>query len=203
MPIRKKRPRQLLDPIKVNLILLGLVIVSGIAVVSLSINNPQQQYYKAQQQLIKLENKADHLNPEGDRITTGKFDLTGHEKALSKEYTSLTQNIFGDMKSPRDFSRQKEKIVKYFGPTGYDQIKDHVVAMSKGKHVMVPTKNNQVNVTFSNYDPQKNTVDVTIYTLYDSDTGQREDYIKTTYSFAENKATFGSARMSVISKDGD
>lgn len=133
MATRKIRPKNYLDPLKVNIVLLGLVIISVIALLSLSVGKAKSNYLAAQRQLSSLHYKSSHLKPEGDRISNGKFSLTAHEEQLSNQYTKLATDIFGGFRNTKDFYRQKSNIVKCFGETGYSQIKSHVIATSKGK----------------------------------------------------------------------
>ena len=197
---RKRRPGSLIDPLKVILGLLGILILSMIILLTINVNKARATYTSAQQSLKVEQRKLKNVKAHGNLITTGKFDLTKHEQTLSHQYGDLTAQLYGGLKHPQDLTKQRAKVVKYFGQNGYNQIKDQIIGNNNGKHMIVPNKNSQVSVTFSNYDPAKNCIDVTVFTKYDTQYGKRITYINTTYSFKDSKATYGSAQMATVNK---
>lgn len=200
---RKRRPGSLIDPLKVILGLLGILILSVIILLTINVNKDRTTYTTAQQSLKIERHKLKNIKAHGNLITTGKFDLTKHEQVLSHQYSSLTAQVYGGLKHPQDLIKQRSKLIKYFGQTGYSQIKSQVIGNNNGKRVIIPTKNSQVSVTFSNYDPAKNCVDVTVFTKYDTQYGKRITYINTTYSFKESRAIYGSAQMATVDKEDE
>lgn len=190
---RKHLKKHYLDPRKLIFILGALAVLSLIGCIVTNVGSAKQDYLTQKAKVVKLENKKNHLTAHGDAIVEGRFDLYSHEKQLAHRYQDLTAKAYGNSSSLKDFNALKPDLIRYFGNGGYQQIKEQVVTVDGGKTKLLPSKNEEVQVTFSNYNSANQTVDVTIYTRYDTNNfGQQNKdqaapqsiaYITTTYNF--------------------
>lgn len=198
---RKKQPKPFLDPVKVNLVLLGLVIISLIILFTINVHGAQHSRDEARSQLVSEQYRARHLKAHGDPVSEGHFDLVRNDQQLQSQYSKLAKQIFGGYRKPSQYSNNRATIVKFFGTTGYQQLKNQIEVNTKGQMQLAPTKNDGVQVAFANYDSVKQTVDVSIYVKYEAGSQHRIDYISTTYSFKQHRANFGTTQMATVGDD--
>lgn len=196
--IAKNGTKSKLDPTKVLLFLIGLLILSILACLVVNVGNARKNYYTQKAELASLHDKQHNLKAVGDKITEGKFNLVANEQELEKNYQELIQTAYGNCHSIKDLQNLKPQIIKYLGQSGYQQVHEQIVTTSAGKQVLIPSNNEEVHVGFSNYDSSNNTIDVTVCSIYNAKSygvqGNNDKttktiiYINTVYNFATKSA---------------
>lgn len=205
-----KKQRKATHYLEPNRLILGLIFFLVVSIIAMILMNPfpsHEDAINAQQNVSKLKAEKKDVKPQEDVITSGKFNLISHEKALNNQYTKIIQSVYGGFSKPSQVSKNKDILVKYFGIGGYRQIKEQTIAYSSGKKYLMPTKNQKVVVSFSDYDSNKQTINVIIYTEFDiknasqgSKANKGLTYINTTYNFKSNTANETSIQTAAINQ---
>lgn len=164
----------------------------------------QNEYYAAVEEHRDLIKKETNLKPNVSDITTGKFNLQGKEKSLTKGYTTLVKAMFGDARSSSAIDNAQGEYEKYFGTKGYKTMRQIAY---KGNS-FVATRNTGTKVTFSHFNLEKQTIKVIIYSQFDvnpnTETGNVKQglvYITTTYHFDKGYAQNANVQASFINDD--
>lgn len=204
---KQRNAKHYLEPSRLILGLIFFLVVSIIAMILMNPFPSHEDALNAQQNVTKLRNKKNNLKPQEDVITSGKFNLISHEKALNNQYTKLIQSVYGGFSKPSQVTKNKDILVKYFGTGGYRQIKEQTIAYSSGKKYLMPTKNQKVIVSFSDYNSSKQTINVIIYTEFDIKNASQGSkatkgltYINTTYNFKSKTANETSIQTAAINQ---
>lgn len=175
-----------------------VIIVTGALTVLMIIaciymwHNSQEQKDLAEQsarQYTQLQEKETNLKPNVTAITSGKFDLQGSEKALTKDYTVLTKALFGDA-SAKAVKNAENSYLNHFGTDGWHDLKEIAFA---NPNSLVATANFDTKITFKDFSLKDQTIKIVIYTRFSvpkskSSAGYGIAYITTTYNFKTHTA---------------
>ncbi len=123
----------------------------------------QQQIATLQNQSKKLKTKYSQIKPKKNIITRGEFDLTKHQQKLSKAYVTLLKYAYGTTKKPSDLTKHSDLFVKYFGNSGYSQIKDNSF---DSNHSPLAKQTIATRIAFSDFDIANMTETITAYTTF-------------------------------------
>lgn len=208
MPRRKISSSKWKDPV-VIVGFTGIIALIAVTIgLALLFNTRQSQsnYQSAVQEHNDLIEKEKNLKPNVSSITTGKFDLQGQEKQLTKSYSVLVQAMFGDARSVSAVENAKGEYQKYFGEKGYKTMRN--IALSGGS--FVASQNTGTRVTFSNFNLSKKSIKVVIYSQFklnskvnSGNATQGIAYISTTYHFDKHYADNATVQSAFIDNDDD
>ncbi|MCT7696525.1 hypothetical protein ABVC46_01750 [Lactobacillus crispatus] len=164
----------------------------------LSCYTSYQAYHEQQQQIAslqvknkKLKAKYAEIKPKKNIITRGKFDLTKHQGQLDKAYNTLLKYAYGTARKPSDITKHSDLFIKYFGNSGYSQIRD--IAFDSN-HTPLAKQNIATRVAFSDFDIANMTETITSYTTFYLTRKKKQPdkgvvYLTCTYNYQTHSAS--------------
>lgn len=165
----------------VPLLILGATTFSSIN----RINRTQNEIITQNKALNKLNNKYKNLHANNTNQEIEQFNLQGKEEKLAKEYTDVTNQLYKDPSYSWFRKNGVKDYIPYFGKNESKQLGNRIVQQS------ILKGNNDVNITFSDFDINSKTILIHIFNTYTLDPDLNTNkvgssYMKVKYDFNTN-----------------
>lgn len=146
---------------------IAVILVLVVILFTINLNKEQASLTKVQDFNTSLQQKYDNLAPNKISLPAGKFPLEANEKLLDAAYTRLMAFVYQKSDSVKIFDQNKDTLIQYFGHDGYEKLKSETLLKDGKATKSLSNKLLECNVAFSDFNLDKKTVAVSIYSNYE------------------------------------
>ena len=175
-----------ISPIVVILVLAIPLLILGATTFSAvnRINTAKQNIAMQKSKVKDLKVKYSNLNADKTAQKIEQFNLQGKEEKLSKTYKDITNELYANPNYDWFHKNGVSKFVPYFGKDESKDLANQILKYS------ILKGNNDVNITFSDFDMNSKTIMVHIFLTYTLDPDLNVN--KTGSAYMEVKYDFNS-----------